>query len=342
MEEPIKPNRNRKAQNDDILKKSQERWNDFRSRFHVDILPILPYHKWVVESLSDAAIEDAPPLLITGSVGFPHSLIWQEVVRRKFELDTIPQHRLMIHNGDPPVPYYEHPYYLLFDLNHPDIGKHLVQLPNMIQNIIRHRAFGNHGRHVIIMEHVEAFRHGCALEAFRVIFERFAKQVWFICTTNSPSSVEGTLRSRLQLVRVPLPTENEISMIADLMEIQNEDINLSRNLIHTIVNCGDKLDIVSTFLSTYRKTSSSNIQCTVPEIRRIASKLSQHGFSLRELILQMLEYLPEGNVRDQFLKEMTNIEHQTHMVRGSVCSMYIEAMFHKFIDIVNTNKLKIK
>lgn len=152
-----------------------------------------------INTLSQLNISDAPNILLYGAYGFPHQKIIEEFIADKFNVKLPIAKRKPAHTG---IPYIETDYYIEIDFFHPDFSSDIHHLTEFLLTICQHRCL-HMARHIIVLRNIDFF-HRNNSQYIRVLFERFYKNVFFICTTCRINKIEAPIQSRMQMYRVPL------------------------------------------------------------------------------------------------------------------------------------------
>ena len=206
----------------------QERWEHFNKHFTEILQKYLPIHNRLLHSMS-GNLEIMPNLLIYGVYGFPLDMLWKEALLKRFNISKFSP-ITCIWGKD--IQYLETPYYIHIDLDNPSIPRDIDVLQDFLKSVITIKNVISE-RHIIILENIDSFvNKNTNMNAFRVLLERFSKNVWFICTTYRIGKMESPLKSRFYCIRVPLSTETEVRSILNYIdqidnknEVQNENIN---------------------------------------------------------------------------------------------------------------------
>jgi len=292
-------------------------------------------------------LEMVPNILMFGVYGFPHDLLWKEALRIRFGVERFAP---VSCTWGKELQYTETPYYIHIDLDHPNIPKDVEMLQEFLKSVITTRSVFSM-RHVIVLENIDAMVHRCSsMNAFRVLLERFSKNVWFICTTYHISKLELPLRSRFQSIRVPLPTEDENHSVITLLDGASNSSSYvaptTRNLILAMaVPLYD--DEYKSWISslTYPPLADFMLNTSLPTIESIRSvtyKAFQCGISLSALVIDIIEICKRrgDSEEDLFLitKEMAHYEHISFQSKGMRTLLYMEYMLHYAMLIVPNKK----
>lgn len=335
----------------ELVPNYRQRWDALRSRFGEVIHACLPRHSGLLLGM-EGDLATMPNILLYGSYGFPHDLLWKEAIRRRFDVARLLPSPC---TWGKDLQYTETPYYIQVDMNHPTIPKDIETLQDFLKAVITTRSITAE-RHIIILENIDALVHKTAsMNTFRVLLERFSKNVWFICTTYHVGMLEPPLRSRFQGLRVPLPTEEENRAILQLLDGTPAQPAAapaaapapSRNLIHALVT--------PAYPDEYMRWLSCRVfppiadfvlntpSPTIEAVRAITYKAFQCGVSLAELAMDIIEACTRRGDSDEALfritKELAHYEHMATQSKGMRTLLYMEYMVH-YATVISPNKKK--
>lgn len=192
----------------------EEKWNKFNSCFTEILEKYLPTHKRLLRGMN-GNLEIMPNILMYGVYGFPLDMLWKEALLRRFNIEKFLPISC-IWGKD--IQYMETPYYIHIDLENPCMPRDIEVLQDFLKSVITSKNIISE-RHIIILENIDSFvNKNTNMNAFRVLLERFSKNVWFICTTYRIGKMESPLKSRFYCIRVPLSTEAEIHSILNYID----------------------------------------------------------------------------------------------------------------------------
>lgn len=298
-------------------------WNIFYIHF-LDYLQDLPFYNYIVDQLSTINIQSSPNTLFYGPKGFPHTLLIETAICKKFNLKFPIQKRYP--KWKDLFSYTETDYYFELDCFHPEFTTDLNVLIEFLLTISKHKCI-HIDRHIIVMKNIEFF-HNNNSQSLRVIFERFYNNVLFICTTNHINKIELPIQSRMQLIRVPLPKESEQCFLLEKLTKSKKYIYIDRNFVKNIFFTEHKLNESLNYppIKEFIKQKQSK-----EEIRKFSLKLFQQSITLQYLILDLLTYVQEGK-KNLFLQKATDLEYHSTYLDASKISFYIELILHLFFD----------
>lgn len=322
----------------------KRRWDCLRSRFSEVLDKCLTRHKRLIHEM-EGDLEMVPNILIYGVYGFPHELLWKEGLRVRFGVDKFSPTSC---TWGKELQYMETPYYIHIDLENPNIPKDVEMLQEFLKSVITTRSILS-ARHVIVLENIDALVNRCSsMNAFRVLLERFSKNVWFICNTYHISKIEPPLRSRFHSIRVPLPTEEENHAVISMLDNTKTTIApMTRNLVLAMA-LPQYLDEYKCWISslTYPPLADFILNTsspTIEEIRSIIYKAFQCGVSLSALAIDIIEVCKRRghSEEDLFLitMEMAHYEHISFQSKGMRSLLYMEYMLH-YVMLIVPNKKK--
>ena len=192
----------------------QERWDRFNSHFTEILEKYLPIQNKLLHGMN-GNLEIMPNILMYGVFGFPLDLLWKEALLRRFGINKF-MPVSCVWGKD--IQYMETPYYIHIDLENPSMPRDIEVLQGFLKSVITSKNIISE-RHIIILENIDCFvNKNTNMNAFRVLLERFSKNVWFICTTYRIGKMESPLKSRFYCIRVPLSTEAEIHSILNYID----------------------------------------------------------------------------------------------------------------------------
>lgn len=315
-----------------------ERWNKFQSEFSNIIQTYLPIHDASLR-LMDGDLACIQNILFHSVYGFPLDLLWKEALIRRFQIDaSCIVSKECIWGKD--IPYYETPYYFHIDISNPAISNDLDILQEFLKSIISTRCI-LHERHIVILENIDTIVYKQVNKnSFRVLLERFSKNVWFICTTYHIEKLEAPLRSRFQSIRIPMPTEQEVN---DIMKFLDEDedgvgevIYHTRNIIRALVTPANQSESIMWISSlTFPPLNDFIINTkivTIENVRAIVYKAFQCGIRVSEFAKDILQICirrrDPDEILSQLLKEFTKYEHSAAQSKGTRTLLYMEYMLY--------------
>jgi hypothetical protein len=292
-----------------------------------------------------------PKILLYGSYGFPHDLLWREAIQRRFQVDRLSPSTCI---WGKELQYTETPYYIQLDMNHPTIPKDIETLQDFLKSVITTRSI-TADRHIIILENIEALIHKTvSMNTFRVLLERFSKNVWFICTTYHMGMLEPPLRSRFQGLRVPLPTEEENRAILQLLDGTATTISATSSIFSPSQNLIRAL-VTPAYSDEYMLWLSCRVfppladfilntpSPTIEAVRAITYKAFQCGISIAELAIDIIDACTRRGDSDEVLfrttKELANYEHMATQSKGMRTLLYMEYMVH-YATVIALSKKK--
>jgi len=289
-------------------------WQRYCSIFDSEILPLLPGHERVLNSIVSTWDSTIPNLLVYGSPGMPFFPIWNYLVLAPMKrrlVDMSFQHSVFTY-GASHMPYTETDIYLHVDLSHPDMPRDGDALFEFLKAVLPSRCMHLH-KHIVILENIDVLT-GCGssfAQVMRVLLERYSSNVWFVATTNRVGSLESPILSRFLSIRIPLPSICEVSAILKLLNLPEPSIP-TRNLTDALTGHGAS---VTKFKSPM----------TLQFVREEAQRLLQINAPLALVCLRMLENMPEKK-RAAALDKLVNIEAAFHTRRKGRDIIYYEAL----------------
>lgn len=332
----------------------QKRWDIFRNHISHILRTYLPiYHEQL--NMMQGDLSNIPNILLYSVIGFPLDLLWKEGLKRRFHINNeigecvefIEKECVWGKN----IPYRETPYYIQIDMANPDIPNDLELLQELLKTIIGTKCIHSE-RHIIILENIDHFiNKNINRHVFRVLLERFSKNVWFICTTYHYNKLESPLRSRFYCIRFPLPTEDQVNEIMHYLDdtINNKSVKKQIYKTHNIIkaittpkNKDEHFYWVSSL--TYPPLSDyilENKTVTIENIRAVVYKAFQAGVTLSEFAKDIIEICVKRgdgdnpNVIGSIIKEFATYEHMASQSKGTRILLYMEYMLHYVMTIVH-------
>jgi DNA polymerase III delta prime subunit len=290
-------------------------WNTFYIHFFEYVL-LIPFYNYIVNQLVNINILENPNILLYGAKGFPHNLLIETAIAKKFNLKLPIKKRYPVWNNL--FSYIETDYYFEIDCRHPEFPSDLTVILDFLLTISKHKCM-HLDRHIIIIKNIDFFHHNNS-QSIRVIFERFYNNSLFICTTNSINKIEAPIQSRMQLYRVPLPSQREQSIILEKLTGNKDFIYIDRNFVKNVFFNEHTIQEITIFPAIKEfVTSCKNKE----DIRKFSLKLFQQNISIKELILDLLNHIHKNKIYD-FLEQCTAIEYQSMHLDSSKICFYLE------------------
>jgi len=325
-------------------------WNTFQTKFSI-IMDHYPTYHDLLEEISDTPHN----ILLNCMHGFPMDLFIDEVIKRRFDIQTPTIYKTpAVWNKN--IPYTENQHFFEINMMNPDIPKDLSFLTEMILEIIKSKNVNN-TKHFVIIKHIDVLKE--YFFDFRIILERYSKNVTFLCFTHSISQIELPIRSRFNIFRVPLFKFDEIQYIFDNYlhkHLPAHFPSTSRDIIqaiflsdvehyepHLITKefCIYRFPPLYEFVMTYDPK-----QWNLENIRGLSYKCCQYNLSIKELVQDFLllidnttllekiaaDRIPKkqyehlkNNVKFNIIKSASDIDHKLCQTNKGREPIYIEA-----------------
>lgn len=270
--------------------------------------------------------------LLYGGYGFPIDLLIDEIIKNKFNINTIYRTE---YNWNKNVVYNENQYFFEIDLLNPNMPKDFSFLSDLILHIIKSKYI--YSKHFIIIKHIEQlYEH---FFTFRILLERFTNNAYFLCTTHCISKIELPIKSRFNCIRIPLFEHHEIINIFDkylkinvndfLIKEKSRDLikaiflaEVERNEPHLLTCdfCTYKFPLIYDFMNNFSKNKT-----TLEDIRQFSYKCCQFNISIKEITLDILKHIPSKK-KAEFVKKATDIEHSLAITNKGREPIYIETL----------------
>lgn len=278
-------------------------WSTFQSIFSTIINRYSTYNT-LLEEISDTPHN----ILIHCVYGFPIDLFIDEVIKHRFGIETASIYKTNAVWGKN-IPYIENQHFFEINMMNPDIPKDLSFLTDMILEIIKTKNV-NDTKHFVIIKHIELLKE--LFFDFRILLERYSNNVTFLCFTHSISQIEMPIRSRFNIFRVPLFTNEQIHEIfKDYLCLQVPKFfpRNSRDILHVIFLsdvehhepllitdsfCKYKFPPLYDFVIAY-DAKKENLE----NIRTLSYKCCQYNVSVKDLVQDFLLLLEETTLLEK-------------------------------------------
>jgi hypothetical protein len=302
--------------------KSPPTWNLYKERFH-ELLPTYERAYDVAQQLVEADWDGMSNVLLFAPRGFPLGLLMNWIMTQKFG-----NIKRSLHMHDD-MPFAETHNYFDIDLLDPAI-KTIDPVVDFVHTIISRSNILNQ-RHIFILQNIDALENH--RYAFRVLFERFAKNVVFFCTTTRIGCIEPPLRSRFCICTIPCLTCEEIS---HTMHVLGKNVSLlltnSRNIMQVILVSDLKPEIVTKemcqlnypLLAPFMNKVRTGIQ--IEDIRAMAFKLCSLNFAFTDITTDILQCFTNDEQKHQFITEASKIDHMLIQTNGGRKPLYYETL----------------
>jgi hypothetical protein len=292
-----------------------------------------PVFENIVRLLAEGFDEEMPNQLLYGSKGIPHATLWDVAILRKygaFRRQECVWNKQWV--------YRETPYFFEIDLANPNQPKDLQSLGDFLKEIMSHTCMVGR-RHVFFLKNVDTISARGYTGMFRVLLERYVSTAWFVCSTYNLGNMEGPLRSRFWMRRVPSPSLAEIERIFGELKIPVPDVCKTHNVRDVSFalflaaldgkplpgfTMEDLCRFHAPFLSNSLKVNSG-AACNIKDIRALTQKLTVHGYTLREITQDLLA---SGVIKPtkvgEFITFAANADHMCSQTDRYCKSLYIE------------------
>lgn len=305
-------------------------WNCFSENFRRIIEDIDEYNK-----ILNFCINYNYNLLLYSASGFPFDLLINEIIKSKFKLINIYKKE---HIWNKSIIYNENQYFFEIDLNNPNMNKKLSDFDDMLLSIIKTNSITNH-KHLIIIKNIDKLVEN--FFSFRIILEKFYNNCYFICTTNKITKIETPIKSRFNLFRVRLFTNNEIQII--FIKYLNRQLN--NYLIEN--NCRDiyfaifisQIEInepllISEVFCNYNYppiVNFINSNYNLNDVRQLAYKYSQYDLDIKDLILDLLKLNKKQSLKIKMIETSVLLDHLLNKSNKGREPIYIETLLNQLL-----------
>jgi hypothetical protein len=300
-------------------------WLSFISNFE-SILEFIPYHANIINILSNE-LDKLSNILLYSPRGFPLDLIYITAFKKRF---GIFKKNPLIWDKD--VQYNESPYFFEIDLSLPSQPKDLVKLTELIKHIANSSCIHFH-KHIIVIKHIEFIINNNKSFDFRVLFERYSKNVLFICLTHHYSRLETPIKSRFISFRIPLLTTSQIVATFSklnlhfhpiLQESQCRDLYFALYIHYLYIH---QPSSITPQFCTYKCPNIALLpnNPSIEDIREITHKISINDSSICDITSDLLLHTKNKHL---FISTAAHIEHLLVNTEFYRKPLYIEYLFH--------------
>ncbi len=325
----------------DAIMTSQEppSWTKYK-RLFPELMPHYKRAHHVACHLIETPWDTMPNILLSAPKGFPMSLFLNHIIVQKFGPATRTLHHFPNH---PDIPFVETQYVFEIDLLHPNI-KSLDVVSDFIHSVISQANVCMEQRHIFLLQNIDALED--ERYAFRVLFERFSKNVLFVCTTTRISCIESPLRSRFCIWTLPALSVDEIQMTMKAIgKPVHPYLKSSQNLLKVLLIADMEPSMITQEVCTYayppmvdffqkvlgKPRGSTSL--SVEDLRTLSLKICSYNLTLSEVIQDICTLLAStrGGTTDAvyiFLEQATEIEHAYASTRGGRKPLYCEWILH--------------
>lgn len=294
--------------------KDPELWTGFVNKFP-EFMELFCSYKKLCEYISKN-IDETPNILLYSAQGFPLNLMWNHVATMRWGASTKRECKYGKN-----VVYTESQYYLDIDFQHPSNSRAIEEIQDFLKTIITTSCI-HADRHIIVCRNIDIIQDRYA---FRVLLERFNKNVMFVCTTHAISSIESPIRSRFFEIRVPLFETSEIHNIIKLLGGGKYSNLNTRNIMTAIYFASVHPQNVATY--HHREIAYVPYVPTILQLREIANKVCITNMPFSLVVTDLLHRIPEKKKSD-FIAKAADIEHRMIRTNLGRKPLYYELLFH--------------
>lgn len=309
-------------------------------------LPNMPQYQRIVATLQDSMDgADCPNVLLYGKESIPHSILLDAALEQKygpFMKETKTWNKQWV--------YEESPYYFEIDMRHPSQPRDVSSLSEFLREIASHQCMYA-PRHTFLIRNMDIVCSKDMAYMLRVIFERYAKTTWFVCTTYKMDAIEPPLRSRFFLIRVPMPSHQEVqsmllamgrSLPQELLDDPCPPASLQKLPFAIFLSewhCasgksqGKALPYSTSTLATYNIPFLSDVKpnATIERIREWTQKICIHDYSISQMAQDLLQHHVPESRKHAFLAYVAHLEHLCASTSRFRKMLYVEAVLHAAI-----------
>lgn len=307
---------------------NQPIWSKFKNNF-LNIIKKNDYYCKIFEYL----IITNNNALLYGHYGFPTDDFLNEVLKYRFKLLTIHKQECFWKKD---IPYLHNQYFLEIDLSHPSMTKHIDRVSDFLKNVINTKHINNI-KHCIIIKHVDILSQN-DFNSFRIILEKYSYNAFFFCTTFKLDKIDMPIKSRFDLIRMPLFQHEEICNIFELylgtqLNKYLKDIK-TRNIIKSIfiseIEINNPSLITKEFCIFHFPPLYEFVEKFTPKknsldsIKKLAYQCFQYNVSIPLLLKDLLIIMPKK--KKQFLiKNACHFDYLLNNTNKGREPLYIEA-----------------
>jgi hypothetical protein len=267
-------------------------------------------------------------VLLYGTHGFPTDLFLNEVIKGKYDLNSVHKSECLWNKE---LPYYHNPYFLEINMMHPIITKSAAGLCPFLINVIKTRNVSG-SKHLIIIKNIDLLNKDNSI-SFRIILERFSNNAYFLCTAHNLDKIDQPIKSRFSMIRMPLFSHAEIKDIFENQLHTPLNVELAadknmRNIVKAIYISADAVEVSDANLNFPPITEIIRTKCTLQDVRQFAYKCFQYNVSIPELVHDLLILCPK-NKKTNIVKTAAEIEHLVKQSSKGREALYIEAFLCK-------------
>lgn len=270
--------------------------------------------------------------LLYGGYGFPTDLLIDEVIKKKFNINTIYRNEC---NWNKNVVYNENQYFFEIDLLNPSMPKDFLFLSDLILHIIKSKNITIKYKHFIIIKHIDILKEH--FFTFRILLERFTDNAEFLCTTHKISKIESPIKSRFNCIKVPsFSHENIVDIFDKYLKIKVNKYLLkekTKNIIKAIFIaqveknepqliteefCTYNFPLIHDFMKNFSKKTT-----TLEEIRLFSYKCCQYNISIKEITLDLMKHVKN---KQELVRISSDIDHKLSLTNKGREPIYIETL----------------
>lgn len=284
-------------------------WPLFVAKFPLFVESFCSYNNIANYVLQTLQSDSQPNIMLYSAVGFPLNLLWNYVATKRW--GQFSKKECLFEKN---IVYYETPYFLEIDFQHPSNSRDFDNVQALIKTIVTATPIHT-DRHVLVCRNIENITDPYAL---RVLLERFSKNALFICQTHSVCNMDPPLRSRFSEVRVPLFSVDEINYI--LQELGGQPLAADqhcRNIFKALL------------LSSGRDVATFDFPSnpTILELRDLSNRVCSNNIPFSILVIELLNRVPDKR-KHTFVNKAAEIEHRMICTNMGRKPLYYELLFH--------------
>jgi len=277
-------------------------------------------------------------ILLYGQHGFPTDLFVDEILKSKFELNTIYKQQCVFCKD---IHYLYNANFLEIDFTNPNLCKKFSNISKFLVNIIANKHVGKQ-RHYIILKHIDVLSQN-DFSCLRILVEKYSKNVSFLCTTHKLDAIDVPVKSRFTLVRLPLFKHEELvdifqnvlqrEMNQHLIKIKSRDLVKAVFIAEAEINC-IQLVTKEFCILNYPPLMGfilnlNNKKNNMENIRKMAYEMFQYNISLTDIVKDLLKIIPKK--KDKILEAGCYVDYVLCKTNNGREPIYLETFLCKVL-----------
>ena len=268
-------------------------------------------------------------LLLFSTIGFPMDLYIDEIIKAKFNLTTIYKNECSWNKN---IIYIENQHFFEIDLLNPNMTKDYSLITKLLLYIIKSKNLVD--KHFIIIKNIDLLEKH--FFAFRILLEKYSNNVYFLCTTFKLSKIENPIKSRFNLIRLPLFTLTEIKDIFNNLKIPLNKYCTTRNIIQALFIAQVEInepELISYEFCNYNYPPlfkfAMEKKINLNDIRLLSFKCCQYNISISQLTQDLLLTCNDKK-KSNFIKNASFIDNYLCKTNKGREPIYIENLLCQY------------